>query len=43
MPLKEKKIPSLGFFMDFVKKYQNTCFTGHLYIAAFDLMKWQVV
>ena len=33
---------SQGFFMDFVKNYQNTNFTEHLYMAASSLPKWQM-
>ena len=42
-PEKRKLIPSKGFFMDFVKNYQNTWFTEHLYVAASGLLKWQVL
>ena len=29
--------------MDFGKKYQDTCFIEHLYVAASDLLKRQVL
>ena len=28
--------------MDFVKSYQNACFTKYLYVSATALLKWQV-
>ena len=38
MPLKNKNIPSQGFFMDFVKIHQDICFTEPM--AASGLLKW---
>ena len=39
IPLKEKKIPSQGFFINFLKNYQDTGFTEHLYVAASGQLK----
>ena len=38
-----KQIPSQGFFMNFGKNYQNTCFIDHLFVIASSVLKWQVV
>ena len=39
IPLKEKKIPSQGFSINFLKNYQDTGFTEHLYVAASGQLK----
>ena len=44
MPLKVKRlIPSHGISMNFVKNYQNACFTEHLYVVASGILKLHVL